>query len=149
MGMKELRIVMNVARSNGSRIPIMFCAASDDGNRGQHGRSEFPHGSNNDIFCIGAADSSGQVWPEVTDKSGLHFIFPGADIKDVFEDDGDNSRVEAASKNGRLGDLMSKNGRTGSSVATALAAGLAALLMHCTKLRLYYQQCRGGEYEPH
>ncbi|KAF6793390.1 hypothetical protein CSOJ01_13950 [Colletotrichum sojae] len=69
---------------------------------------DFPRDIDKDIFCIGAANSSGQVWPDVTDQSGLQFIFPGVDIKDVFEDDGDNSRVEAASKNSQLGDLMSK-----------------------------------------
>lgn len=147
-GMSQLLSVVAGARRDGLRIPIMFCAASDDGNQGL-GPGGFPHDIDKNIFCIGAADSSGQVWPKVTDQSGPHFIFPGVDIKDVFGDDKDNNRVEAASKNGRLGDLVSKNGRTGSSVATALAAGLAALLIHCTKLGFYYtQECKNGGISP-
>ncbi|KAK6227481.1 hypothetical protein QIS74_01036 [Colletotrichum tabaci] len=151
-GMSELRRVVADARTARRRIPIMFCAASDDGNQargGQHGKEELPRDMDKDIFCIGAADSSGQVWPKVTDQSGLHFIFPGVDIKDVTAGDdgvdgtgtGTGIGIGTGAGNSQLHDLLSggsNNGRTGSSVATALAAGLAALLIHCTKLGLYY-----------
>ncbi|KAK1638700.1 hypothetical protein BDP81DRAFT_422513 [Colletotrichum phormii] len=146
----ELRNVVSACQGTGSqrrRIPIMFCAASDDGiqGRGQNGRGEFPREINNaKVLCIGAADPHGQVWPEVTDQNGLNYLFPGVDIKDVFEDDGHESDSISEALGSQISDLVTRNGRTGSSVATALAAGLAALLIHCTKLGYYYTNAWKG-----
>ncbi|KAK1715024.1 uncharacterized protein BDZ83DRAFT_588331 [Colletotrichum acutatum] len=126
----------------------MFCAASDDGiqGRSQHGnRGEFQREINNaKVLCIGAADPHGQVWPEVTDQNGLNYLFPGVDIKDVFEDDSHDSDTISEALGSQISDLVTRNGRTGSSVATALAAGLAALLIHCTKLGHYYTNAWKG-----
>ncbi|KAK7698522.1 hypothetical protein SLS64_012514 [Diaporthe eres] len=131
--------------NNKMRIPILFCAASDDGNRAQV--PEFPRNIGLRTFCIGAADSSGQVWPSVTGET--HFIFPGVDIKDVFGEDALTGNTESTRGDTRIPDLVAKNGRTGSSVATALAAGLAALLIHCTKLGLHYtEQCQSKNKRP-
>ncbi|KAK1456263.1 hypothetical protein CMEL01_16531 [Colletotrichum melonis] len=147
----ELRNVVSACEGTGSqcrRIPIMFCAASDDGiqGRSQHGdRGEFPREINNaKVFCIGAADPHGQVWPEVTDQNGLNYLFPGVDIKDVFEGDSHDSDTISEALGSQISDLVTRNGRTGSSVATALAAGLAALLIHCTKLGHYYTNAWKG-----
>ncbi|KAG7042619.1 Intracellular serine protease [Colletotrichum scovillei] len=147
----ELRNVVSACEGTGSRrrrIPIMFCAASDDGiqGRSQHGnRGEFPREINNaKVFCIGAADPHGQVWPEVTDQNGLNYLFPGVDIKDVFEDDSHDSDTISEALGSQISVLVTRNGRTGSSVATALAAGLAALLIHCTKLGHYYTNAWKG-----
>ncbi|KAJ3940924.1 uncharacterized protein N0V96_008798 [Colletotrichum fioriniae] len=141
----ELRNVVSACEGTGSqrrRIPIMFCAASDDGiqGRSQHGnREEFPREINNvKVLCIGVADPHGQVWPEVTDQNGLNYLFPGVDIKDVFEDDSRDSDTISEALDSQISDLVTRNERTGSSVATALAAGLAALIIHCTKLGHYY-----------
>lgn len=136
----ELRNCISKAEGLNPRIPIMFCAASDDGNqtRTPQGKGELPRDMNNaNVFCIGAADPHGQVWPQVTDDTGLNFLFPGVDIKDIFEDDTDGSGNNSA-PGSQISDLVGRNGRTGSSVATALAAGLAALLIHCTRLGYYY-----------
>ncbi|OHF01238.1 hypothetical protein CORC01_03553 [Colletotrichum orchidophilum] len=148
----ELRNAVSTSEGTGRprrRIPIMFCAASDDGNRArsQHGRGEFPREINNaKVFCIGAADPHGQVWPEVTDQNGLNHLFPGVDIKDVFDDDAHENGTMSEALGPQISDLVSRNGHTGSSVATALAAGLAALLIHCTKLGHHYTNtCKGPE----
>ncbi|KAJ0322217.1 hypothetical protein COL5a_008825 [Colletotrichum fioriniae] len=147
----ELRNVVSACEGTGSqrrRIPIMFCAASDDGiqGRSQHGnREEFPREINNvKVLCIGVADPHGQVWPEVTDQNGLNYLFPGVDIKDVFEDDSRDSDTISEALDSQISDLVTRNERTGSSVATALAAGLAALIIHCTKLGHYYTNAWKG-----
>ncbi|KXH67609.1 hypothetical protein CSAL01_03648 [Colletotrichum salicis] len=109
------------------------------------GGGEFPREINHaKVLCIGAADPHGQVWPEVTDQNGLNYVFPGMDIKDVFEDDGHESDSISEALGSQISDLVTRNGRTGSSVATALAAGLAALLIHCTKLGYYYTNAWKG-----
>ena len=92
---------------------LMFCAASDQGAVGDH---SFPYacGGTKHLFKIGAAGASGTIWKWVGEGE-VDFIFPGQNI--VMEQP-NNTSIAVCEK------------LTGSSVATALAAGLAALILY-------------------
>ncbi|OAA57929.1 intracellular serine protease [Niveomyces insectorum RCEF 264] len=96
---------------------IMYCAASDQGNMGD---KTYPYGGANsdDIFRIGAATPLGTAADYTGDAKLLQFTFPGHDV--VLKDDTPDKH---------LGDVQ-----RGSSVATALAAGLAAMVLECARL---------------
>lgn len=97
---------------------LMFCAASDKGK----GRDiNCPHNcSPNDTFRVGAVKASGQIWEWVPEPEKLDIGLPGHDV--LMKHDlpqGSEFKLES---------------HTGSSVATALAAGLAALILECVKM---------------
>lgn len=95
---------------------LMFCAAADDG---PEGKTTFPAASNEKkIFRIGAANENGNVW-ECVGKQEIDYIFPGQNI------------VQERYKETPL---KACETLTGSSVATAIAAGLAALVLECVQL---------------
>jgi len=99
---------------------LLFCAAGDTGNLSV---VEYPWSyDQRRIFRIGAATADGRVWgPTGAAPGSLSFIVPG---------------YKVVSRNpyreGALPDDFEE--RTGSSIATALAAGLAALVLHCVRL---------------
>ena len=145
-GLDELRDVVFKAMKAKKRIPLIFCALRDDGEDGND-KKDLPGGmTGSDTFRIGAADDSGRAYKYVSysdDLKATMYLFPGVDIKDVLspEEDGageqDLDKAKLKLSNPGRDELM-ENGRTGSSIATALAAGLAGLLIHCTKLGAYY-----------
>ncbi|KAH7235339.1 peptidase S8/S53 domain-containing protein, partial [Fusarium tricinctum] len=96
---------------------LMFCSSPDrkSQNETQHYTSYF---NRKKIFLIGAADDSGTLY----NHSGTQndFIFPGINISVS----GDHNRNNTTSLTREL---------TGSSIATALAAGLAAMMTYCFK----------------
>ncbi|KAF3074378.1 hypothetical protein CFAM422_003607 [Trichoderma lentiforme] len=104
---------------------LMFCAASD---QGKSKDSSYPHDSNTKIFRIGAAKATGSIAEIVGDEHELSFIFPGHELvidrREDFEDQ-EISQFEAHS---------------GSSVATALATGLAALIFECVRLGVWHSE---------
>lgn len=102
---------------------LMFCSATD---RGPIQKMTFPSNATDKIFTIGAAGASGVVDSWVGDMSAINFTFPG-------------NKVESE----EYGSPLGVNYRTGSSVATALAAGLAALILYCVQIRILRAQ------EPH
>lgn len=107
-------------RKAGDKSFLMFCAASD---QGKFEDFTYPHASNPSLtFRIGAAKATGQVADFVGDN--LSFLFPG---HDVFLD----PMYSGVSYDHSFESLAS---HTGSSVATALAAGLAALIYECVRL---------------
>ncbi|KAF7948884.1 hypothetical protein EAE96_008066 [Botrytis aclada] len=94
---------------------LMFCSASDGGPVED---KSFPWAAaKGNIFRIGAATDKGMASPDVGNPTNLGFTFPGTDVerKDV------DKKVEY---------------QTGSSVATALATGLAALVLYCVQVKL-------------
>ncbi|KAK0610002.1 hypothetical protein B0T17DRAFT_658553 [Bombardia bombarda] len=98
---------------------LIFCAAGDTGAIID---SEFPYSIDTTrIFRIGAAMADGRMWGPTGSPLNLSFILPGHNIVSR------NPHREAAMPGG-----FEEN--TGSSVATALAAGLAALVLHCIRL---------------
>lgn len=96
---------------------IMFCAARDQGQDGDLVKLYPSHGCR-EMLRIGAAVPSGDRWTWVNDKA-VDFLFPGVELS-----------PEPHRKS------MSDKGLTpeGSSVATAFAAGLAALVIFCVRL---------------
>lgn len=90
-----------------SRNILMFCSSPDDGN---FDIRDYPSAVQRDkIFRIGAAHDHGKGF-EYTDPD-VDFIFPGVQVNT-------NATSQA----------------TGSSIATALAAGLAATIIYCFKI---------------
>ena len=92
---------------------LMFCSARDRGFNIQH---TYPAKSTNNIFKIGAADDFGDTDKRVGDKSLIDFTFPGSteDLEGIRS--------------------------FGSSVATAYASGLAALILYCVQVRLFLKR---------
>jgi hypothetical protein len=103
---------------------LMFCSARDEG----HSQPDFsyPHNSNPKLtFSVGAANDSAEIASFVGDKSKIDFAFPGQDI--------------TMSSNDPAGEAFRDfESHTGSSVATALASGLAALIFECVRLGVLY-----------
>ncbi|KAF4633297.1 hypothetical protein G7Y89_g4816 [Cudoniella acicularis] len=97
---------------------LMSCAANDQGiTRDQ----SFPAacGGTKHLFKIGAAEASGAVWKFVGDPADVDFIFPG---HNVVKDQPNDAPLEKCKT------------LTGSSVAPAIASGLAALVLYCVRL---------------
>ncbi|KAI9769834.1 MAG: hypothetical protein M1840_003828 [Geoglossum simile] len=112
-------------------IPLMFCSASDDaGSSSGNKKKEYPASCTNKIFRIGAATDLSQTWVHVKHPNEAHFFFPGVKIPELRE------QFQYEYKTAE----QDPDPRSGSSIATALAAGLAALILHCTKLGIYYSQ---------
>ncbi|PYI33496.1 hypothetical protein BP00DRAFT_117362 [Aspergillus indologenus CBS 114.80] len=97
---------------------LMFCAANDQGAALD---VSFPAACANtkNIFKIGAAEASGAVWKWVGDAAAVDFIFPGHKVVKERPNDAPIDKCQTL---------------TGSSVATAIASGLAALILYCMEL---------------
>ncbi|KAK3983956.1 hypothetical protein QBC44DRAFT_302234 [Cladorrhinum sp. PSN332] len=106
---------------------LIFCAAPDIGTTSRELLEPYyPFscpGISDSIFKIGGATSDGRMYRWSGDLRSVDFILPGEGVE-IREKD----RV-------REQDDIPK---TGSSVATALAAGLAALIIHCVRLGAIY-----------
>lgn len=113
------------------RIPLLFCSAADDVLPNMEGKKEYPSSCkavSGNIFRIGAARSTGETWAEIsTDTQKINYYFPGVKVPDLEE----RFMYELKKLDH---DPMT---RSGSSIATAFAAGLAALILHLTKLAIY------------
>lgn len=99
---------------------LLFCSAGD---KGAHKDSDYPVASNpTKTFRIGAALPNGNAWDWVGDINNLDFIIPGYRVFD------------------RGDPLENVQAQTGSSIATALGAGLAALIICCVQLAAMHTQ---------
>ncbi|RAK81430.1 S8 family peptidase [Aspergillus fijiensis CBS 313.89] len=103
---------------------MMFCAASDQGPAID---ITFPAACVNtkNIFKIGAAEASGAVWKWVGDAAAVDFIFPGHEVVKERPNDAPIDECQTL---------------TGSWVATAIASGFAALILHCVQLSFVQTQ---------
>ncbi|KAJ4117293.1 hypothetical protein NW765_010710 [Fusarium oxysporum] len=102
---------------------LLFCAAADTGAIAE---VEYPWSfDQRRIFRIGAATADGRVWGPTGNPQSLSFILPGHKVVS-----------RNPHREGALPDDFEE--RTGSSVATALAAGLAALILHCVNLAVVH-----------
>jgi len=108
-----LKELDDTLREAADRNILMFCAARDQGLE-QRQNPTWPAKSKvrSCIFRIGAAIPSGASWPWV-EMNAVDFLFPGAELRET--------RPELVPPNMASVD--------GSSTATALASGLAALLL--------------------
>lgn len=103
---------------------LMFCSASDQGHFPDY---NYPHASNpNAVFRIGASTATGAFADFVGDPTKLDLAFPGQEVD--FDKNADREH------------LSRFESHTGSSIATALAAGLAALILECVRLGVIYTQ---------
>ncbi|KAF4954941.1 hypothetical protein FSARC_11970, partial [Fusarium sarcochroum] len=97
---------------------LMFCSAMD---KGAKQTATYPSKATpNKIFTIGAANASGASVDYVGNLTNINYTFPG----DKVEIDGGPTKT------------TSQEIVDGSSVATALAAGLAALILYCVQVRV-------------
>ncbi|EHK48130.1 hypothetical protein TRIATDRAFT_172115, partial [Trichoderma atroviride IMI 206040] len=105
---------------------LMFCSSPDEG---KFTELDYPSGPWRDhFFRIGAARADGTVF-EWTPDDGISFVLPGVDV--VKEQAGrTSSETQSLGVTSRVADFKYE---TGSSVATALAAGLAAMIIYCVK----------------
>jgi hypothetical protein len=96
---------------------LMFCASRDDGQIMDSKSGPYPAASDTKkIFRIGAAIPSGDRWKWVN-LNAVNFLFPGVELSEMSAD---------------LASAQSSS-TDGSSTATALASGLAALILLCVK----------------
>ncbi|KAF9763811.1 hypothetical protein IL306_002980 [Fusarium sp. DS 682] len=98
---------------------LMFCSARD---KGADSALTYPSKATTKIFTIGAANSSGASLDYVGNPTKLSYTFPGHKVK---VDDGPNPSKTTPQT------------ADGSSVATSLAAGLAALILYCVQVRIF------------
>ncbi|RDW67032.1 hypothetical protein BP5796_09781 [Coleophoma crateriformis] len=105
---------------------LIFCSAGD---AGAHQDSDYPAScSPNKVIRIGAAKANGNAWEWVGSLNNLDFITPGHEV------------VQRKSEDVLMQHFQPQ---TGSSVATALAVGLAALIISCVKLGALHTQSVG------
>jgi hypothetical protein len=105
---------------------LIFCSAGDTG---AHQDTDYPAAFNpNKVFRIGAAKANGNVWDWAGNLNNLDFIIPGHEVLERTPGDAP---------------LQNFQPQTGSSVATALGAGLAALIISCVKLGAMHTQIVG------
>jgi len=95
---------------------LMFCSTNDQGKLGRNDVDVYP-GKFSETFKIGAARASGHE-AEWTDESS-HYTFPGEGLK---------VDIPCHLKSN------TNNLASGSSLATALASGMAALLLYCVQI---------------
>lgn len=93
---------------------LMFCSSPDEGNySGDHYPTAF---GPEKFFRIGASQADGHAYSWVSlDK--VDYLFPGVDV------------VQANKRDINLRGVENRKAETGSSISTALAAGLAALVL--------------------
>ncbi|RDW68220.1 hypothetical protein BP5796_08877 [Coleophoma crateriformis] len=113
----KIRLEKAIAEAAEANI-LMFSSAHDNAPKEDN---TYPAvAAKGKIFKIGAAKASGQTDDTVGNASRVHFTFPGNEVE--MEGSTLAHKVEY---------------RTGSSVATALAAGLAALILYCVQVKLF------------
>lgn len=98
---------------------LMFCSAPDEGaTQADTYPSKAIPGK---IFKIGAADRTGGLYEAGGDISSVDFILPGHLVASEESMDTAVNKVQVWSSN---------------HIATALGAGLAALILHCAQIRM-------------
>lgn len=105
----------------------MFCSAPDEG---KFTELDYPSGPwREHFFRIGAARSDGTVF-QWTPEDGITYVLPGVE---VVRDQINSSSFDVLSSGRVTKRVEDFKYETGSSVATALAAGLAAMIIYCVK----------------
>ncbi|KAF5706216.1 hypothetical protein FGLOB1_7536 [Fusarium globosum] len=111
------------ALQNAAKKSLLFCAAPDEGSLlSSVFGSYYPVGYaavSHSIFRIAAATSDNQISVRSGEEGLIDFLLPGHDV---------------ARRQTNHNHAVNQEYHTGSSVANALAAGLAALIMNCVRL---------------
>jgi hypothetical protein len=104
---------------------LIFCSASDQIE--EDAKDSLPYRrAPSYVFRIGAALPHGQSAPETEDKGKIDYFFPGTQVAEDFNPQG----------------FKVPRYHDGSSVGTALAAGLASLIMYCAAIMREYTKAR-------
>ncbi|KAI1099978.1 hypothetical protein F4804DRAFT_336702 [Jackrogersella minutella] len=111
-----------------SKNVLMFCSAPDGG---KFDEPDYPSGPWRDrFFRIGAAHADGSVF-KWTQEDGITYVLPGVEV--IKDQVGRSGSFETSLVKGVSARVVDFKYETGSSVATALAAGLAAMIIYCVK----------------
>ncbi|KAK1236915.1 hypothetical protein MKX08_007863 [Trichoderma sp. CBMAI-0020] len=106
---------------------LMFCSAPDEC---KFTKLDYPSGPwREDFFRIGAAGTDGTVF-QWTPEDGVTYVLPGVEVIRDQVSSSSFDLLSAAMFTKRVEDFKYE---TGSSVATALATGLAAMIIYCIK----------------
>ncbi|KAF9768541.1 hypothetical protein IL306_014140 [Fusarium sp. DS 682] len=98
---------------------LLFCSAPD---KGKFTEADYPSAPFPDkFFRIGAANSDGTVFNWTPED--ITFVLPGVQV----------AQDQIRSKSSKPSQEKEMRDQTGSSVATALGAGLAAMILYCIK----------------
>lgn len=116
---------LNDALRQAVKKKLVFCSAPDTGDISPDELgSYYPVGSGiKELFRIGAAKADNTPWPQAGGRNIVEYILPGHEVRErkgdeVIQDD--------------------KSLKSGSSIATALAAGLAALMIHVVRMAVIH-----------
>ncbi|GJC96276.1 intracellular serine protease [Colletotrichum higginsianum] len=120
-GSEEKRLLDSILERACSRNVLMFCSSPDQISASPHYPSAFRRSR---FFLIGAAHDDGSAYGHAGKDND--FIFPGVNVN---TSGGSSLPAYLADK------TSSSKESTGSSIATALAAGLAAMITYCFKAR--------------
>ncbi|KAI0101767.1 hypothetical protein GGR51DRAFT_529279 [Nemania sp. FL0031] len=119
----DIEKLADAVRDAASKGILMFCAATD---QGAYKDTTYPAASSTKkIFKIGAAEASGAALKWLGDQTLVDFIMPG---HQVVTEQRDDPRIK------------NSTALTGSSVATALASGLAAVILYTVQLADVYRR---------
>ncbi|EEU42353.1 uncharacterized protein NECHADRAFT_40446 [Fusarium vanettenii 77-13-4] len=118
-GSKEKQLLDAVLERACRQKVLMFCSSSDQINATEHYPSAYKRQR---FFLIGAAHDDGSAYGHAGKDND--FIFPGVSVN---TNGGNSLPLYLADK------TSSTKESTGSSIATALAAGLAAMITYCFK----------------
>ena len=111
----------------------MFCSTPD---KGKFTELDYPSGPWRDsFFRIGAARADGSVFAW-TPEDGITYVLPGVDV--IRDHVGNSHSMQG------IPDRMVDYTETGSSVSTALAAGLAAMIIYCVKASVLIVRTASG-----
>jgi hypothetical protein len=119
------------------RRVLMFCSTPD---KGKFIEKDYPSGPwPGSFFRIGAAGADGNAF-DWTTADDITYLLPGVDVIRAYVKDNpfDASSAEDIEKR------MAAYTETGSSVSTALAAGLAAMIIYCIKASVLTVQTANG-----
>ena len=134
---EDIRTLQKAIEAAAEKGILMFCAAADQGIEPDR---TYPAAGSTSVFKIGAAEAFGNA-SKFVDSHFVNFLLPGEQV--VVDDYVNNSHNQNNSTTKVL---------TGSSVATALASGLAALILYCVQLGCIYRskdQGKGVDLKPY
>ncbi|KAK3308328.1 uncharacterized protein B0T15DRAFT_500167 [Chaetomium strumarium] len=118
----------DVLRTAVERRILMFCSASDEG---KFSELDYPSGPWRDRFIrIGAAGADGTAFQWSADD-GITYVLLGVDV--TVEQVTTGSHDASFPMKTMPPNRMNEYSVAGSSVATALAVGLAAMILYCVK----------------
>ncbi|GAP87881.1 putative microbial serine proteinase [Rosellinia necatrix] len=118
---KDIARIKAALRQATTNNKLVFCSAPDTGDMSLDELSSyFPVGSGvPGLFRIGAAKADNTPWPQAGGRDIVDYVLPGHDVRE---------------KEGHEVIQNDTSLKSGSSIATALAAGFAALMIHVVRM---------------